>query len=426
MEYKEFFDLAKKRGITNIQVTEFTNNDIVIKYIDEKLDINDSCFTISYSIKAERNGKTVKITSDYLDEKILDLIEMKLEYTDTFYNDEYLVEKTNNNVELNGIDISKEQEELKEIYKLKQKSKYIKTIESKISASEQKTKIVNSNGVDISTASEVYRCYCEILLEKDNILVSHNKSLLKVNKEDINITQFVEDTIKEAEKMVTKEEVKTSKYDIVLSNEVASSIISTIIESGVSANNIRQKTSIFADKLNKKIFGSNINIVEDPQNKNFPGYTLFDNEGTDTLKKEIIKEGVLQTYLYDIKEAKMSNKKSTGNSYGGIGTRNLYLPSVNYSKEALFEKMKNVLYITDYMGSQNTSINISTGNISLQVFGFIIKDGQIKCGFVPCIMTTTIKELLNSVEAIGNDLDFFSKSAGSPSMLVKNISIAGK
>ena len=153
---------------------------------------------------------------------------------------------------------------------------------------------------------------------------------------------------------------------------------------------------------------------------------MFDNEGTDTITKDNVKEGVLKTYLYDIKEAKMENKKSTGNSYDGIGTRNLYLTSGEYSKDELFKKMKNGIYITDYMGSQNTSINISTGNISLQVFGFIIEDGEIKCGFVPCIMTTTIEELFNSVEGIGNDLEFFRKSAGSPSILVKNISIAGK
>ncbi len=425
MNYKDFFKLAKKRKIKNIQITEFTNNDILIKYIDEKLDINDSCFKISYKIKAERDKKSIKITSDYLDENILDLIEMKLEYTDTSYEDEYLKNKTNNNVNIKKLDLLKEHEIIKEIYKLKEKSKYLKNIDSEITASFEKVRIINSNGVDISTANESYSASCELLLEDNNTTVSYNKSQLKVKKQDLDLKKLVEDSINEAEKMIVKEEINTGKYNIVLSNEVTSSIISNIMDA-VAANNIRQKTSIFTDKLVKKIMGENITIIEDPQNKKYPGYTLFDNEGTDTSKKDIINRGILQTYLYDIKEAKIAKRESTGNSYEGIDTRNLYLVPGKYSKEELFMQLKNGLYITDYMGSQSTSINTNTGNISLQIFGFIIEDGKIKCGFEPCVMTTTIEELFNSVEEIGNDLEFFNANTGSPSILVKNISIAGK
>ena len=88
------------------------------------------------------------------------------------------------------------------------------------------------------------------------------------------------------------------------------------------------------------------------------------------------------------------------------------------------KKLKNGIYITDCMGSMNTAINPNTGNISLQIFGFIIENGEIKCGFEPSVMTTTIFELLSNIEEIENQVTFIKQSVGSPCLLVKDISIA--
>jgi predicted Zn-dependent protease len=76
------------------------------------------------------------------------------------------------------------------------------------------------------------------------------------------------------------------------------------------------------------------------------------------------------------------------------------------------------------MGASNTSISATTGNISLQIFGFIIEDGKIKSGFNPCIMTTSIFELFNNVKLIGDTLEFTNTKAASPILLIENISVA--
>ena len=77
------------------------------------------------------------------------------------------------------------------------------------------------------------------------------------------------------------------------------------------------------------------------------------------------------------------------------------------------------------MGASSTAISQTTGKISIQIFGYIVKDGKITCGFSPSIMTTTIFELLSSVKEIGNDISFTNLSSASPELLIENISIAG-
>ena len=187
---------------------------------------------------------------------------------------------------------------------------------------------------------------------------------------------------------------------------------------------IRNKVSCLGDKLDKKVFSDKLTIVQEPTNKKYPGYRLFDDEGTKTSDITIIDKGKVKTYLYNIKEAKIKGIKSTGNGYGGIATRNMYARPGNVNIEELLKELDNGIYITDFMGSMSSAINIVNGQISLQVFGFIVKDGKIIKGFEPAIMTTTIFELLSNIETIGNDLVFTNTNCASPSILIKDISIA--
>ena len=104
----------------------------------------------------------------------------------------------------------------------------------------------------------------------------------------------------------------------------------------------------------------------------------------------------------------------------------MYVTPGEKSLEELFKEINNGIYITHYMGSEGASINVSSGNISMQVFGYIIENGKLLCGFEPAVLTTTIFELLSNIEDIGNDLKFSTRSSASPSLYIKDISIAGE
>ena len=134
--------------------------------------------------------------------------------------------------------------------------------------------------------------------------------------------------------------------------------------------------------------------------------------------------GKLKTYLYDIKEAKLAKKESTGNGYGSISARNMYIEKGSKSFDELVEQTKDGIYVTSYIGTN--VINQLTGDLSLQIFGFVIKDGKIQKGLKTCILTTDIFELFSNIVDIGNDLTFVSDIFASPTILVKDLSIVSK
>lgn len=425
MTSKTFFQKAKAKGIENIQIVETTENTGQIELINKELETFEISNHTGYQIKAEYNGKTVKAASDYLDESILDTIIMKATYTDSKYQDDYLTDKSHNNKmdDMPQIEISNELNVLKELDDIRKDYPEVNNLTLSYSEIYEKKRIVNSNGVDIETACHLYEFVPEIVTKEKDSTTSYDRVYLKTNKDSLNMKDNLIKDIKMALKQAKKEKLKTQKYDIIVDSTVMKSILSNFIDM-LSATNIRQKISCLEGKLNEKVFSDKLTIIEDPKNDDYPGATIFDDEGTETEKKEIIKDGVLKTYLYNIKEAKEQNQKTTGNGYSSISTRNMYIKPGDKTLEEMMKKLKNGIYITDCMGSMNTAINPNTGNISLQIFGFIIENGEIKCGFEPSVMTTTIFELLSNIEEIENQVTFIKQSVGSPCLLVKDISIA--
>lgn len=425
MKSKTFFQKAKAKGIKNIQIVETTENIGQIELINKELETFEISNHTGYQIKAEYNGKTVKSSSEYLDESILDTLIMKATYTDSKYQDDYLTDKTHNNkiIKTPQIDICNELDVLRELDNMRKEYPKINSLTLSYSELYRKKRIVNSNGVDIETDCHLYEFIPEIVTKEKDSITSYDRVYLKTNKDDLNMKDNLIKDINMTLKQAKKEKLQTKKYDIIVDSTVMERILSNFIDM-LSATNIRQRISCLEGKLNEKIFSEKLTIIEDPKNKNYPGTTIFDDEGTPTEQKEIVKDGILKTYLYNIQEAQEQNKKATGNGYNEISTRNMYIKPGDKTLEEMLKKLKNGIYITDCMGSMNTAINPNTGNISLQIFGFIIENGEIKCGFEPSVMTTTIFELLSNIEVIENEVTFIRQSVGSPCLLVKDISIA--
>lgn len=426
MTYQEFFALAQARGIENIQITEETKKENSIYLINKKIEDYTDSEKITYSVKAEVNGKTEQLFTEYLDESIIDLIVEKINTTESNYEDEYLKETTNNEInELPKVDIINEINKINELNSLTENYSKTKSLETAYSDMYTKTRIINNKGVDIATSSHNYELYVEASAQEEGNISTYSESILVSDKSKLDFSKIINNVLKLATIAINKKKLETKKYNIILNNKVSSKIISEI-QIMLSAENIHQKKSCLESKLNEKVFSDKLTIIEEPLNKEYPGYTIFDKEGTKTANKKLIENGIIKTYLYDIKEAKVDKISSTGNKYNGIGTRNMYVTPGEKSLEELFKEINNGIYITHYMGSEGASINVSSGNISMQVFGYIIENGKLLCGFEPAVLTTTIFELLSNIEDIGNDLKFSTRSSASPSLYIKDISIAGE
>ena len=422
MTVEKFFEKAIKKGFENIQLVEENSIGSGFNVVDGNLMSFNNYDSTFYEVKAEKEKKVVDLETNYLSDQVIDQLVLKSELTDTFYEHEFI--DNNKNIPRKDpcdIKVDKELKLVKDLESLKKEYKELENLNIYYNEEDCNTRIVNSNGVDISTNSYCINVYIEATAKKGEEVTSFVKKTLLTNKEELDLEKFAREAIEKAIIQSNRDKLTSKKYDIILDSSVAGEIISSLIDM-LSSKNIRNKVSCLENKLDKGIFSKSLTIIEDPTDKKYPGYRLFDDEGTDTYKKLVIDKGKVKTYLYDIKEAKLAGKKSTANGYGGISARNMYV--VPGDCDDLFKELKDGIYITDFMGSQVTAINTNNGQISIQVFGFIVKDGKLIKGFVPAVLTTTIFELLSNIEKIGSDLVFTNTVCGSPSILIRNISIA--
>ncbi len=81
--------------------------------------------------------------------------------------------------------------------------------------------------------------------------------------------------------------------------------------------------------------------------------------------------------------------------------------------------------MTELMGL-HAGANPVTGDFSLASKGFLITDGKKGAPVKNFTVSGNFFDLLKEVEKLGDDLDFIRGKYGSPSVMVRNLAVAGK
>ncbi len=424
MNKEEFIDLAKTYGFTNFQIVMNDKNDYFLNVINDEVIQNYKSIVRSYSCKGEINGKTVKINTDYLTEEILKELKEKSLAIDTFPKDVYLNEKESvlTPKSILDFDMVSLKERLLSLDMLRFRFPNVSKITTYLGGTNSYQEIVDGRCV-----MQKNNCYYGVFIEvnagkEDNNAVVESLVVTK-DVDGLNINEMAMQAMEKAILRLDSQKIKTGKYDVIIENMAFAEILSEII-SMFDSELVQKERSIFKGKLNKKLFG-NVTILEEPLNEMFPGYTTFDSEGTKTQNKVLIEDGVLKTYLYSNKTAAIDSVKSSGNYFGQMTTRNMYFKPGDNSLEDLINHLGNGIIVDQVMISQG-SISAEKGTISIQVYASLIENGKIVSALEPSILTTDIFELFNNFERAANDLVFINIESGSPSVLIRNLNIAGE
>jgi PmbA protein len=104
-----------------------------------------------------------------------------------------------------------------------------------------------------------------------------------------------------------------------------------------------------------------------------------------------------------------------------VGTTNLFLSPGPYSPEEILKSTKRGLLVTELIGF---GVNMVTGDYSRGAVGFWIENGEIVHPVEEVTIAGNLKNMLNDIEMIGNDLVFRGRTA-SPTVKLRNMMVAG-
>jgi PmbA protein len=223
--------------------------------------------------------------------------------------------------------------------------------------------------------------------------------------------------------------IESVKAPVVLEATVAQEFLS-MMASSFSAESVQKKRSLFIGKLDTQVASPVVTLYDDGLMDGGIGTAPTDDECVPTRTKTMIDKGRLTGYLYNTYAANKDKTQSTGNGMRGgfkgipgVGITNLYLEPGECSLEGLINQAGRGLFVTEVMGMHTA--NPISGDFSVGATGFWIEQGVKAYPVREVTIAGNILELMKKIDIVGRDLRF-SGRIGSPSLLIKELSIAGK
>ncbi len=296
------------------------------------------------------------------------------------------------------------------------------------SDTEFRTTVINSLGIDASYKGTGCSVSLVALAEGNGQTQIGGEFSTKRFYKDLEAEQVGTLASWRAVSMLGAQPVKTKKTDIIFDPLVGCEFLS-LIAGGLCADSVQRGKSLFKDKVNKKIASSLVNIQDDGTLYGGIATSGFDDEGVPTQQTVLVKDGILQAYLYDTYTAGKDKVSSTGNATRGsfkgsptVGTTNFFIEKGKIKKEDLIKKTKEGFYILEVMGMHMA--DPISGDFSVGASGLWIRDGEFTRPVQGVTIAGNIIGLLNSIDGIGDDLKFYG-GIGSPTIRIKDIMVSG-
>jgi len=221
--------------------------------------------------------------------------------------------------------------------------------------------------------------------------------------------------------------VKTQKVPIVFERTVAGALIGHIFEA-VNGDSVYRGASFLSGKLNEKVAGDNIQVIDDGTMPGGFGTSPFDSEGIPSRKTVVLENGVLKSYLLNTYTAKKLGLKTTGNASRGlagtpgIGPGNFFLKPGTKSMQEIIGDIKEGLFVTEFLGF---GVNLVTGDFSRGASGLWIENGELTFPVEEITVAGNLKDMFFNISEIGSDLEFRS-SIASPTLRIEGMTVAGE
>lgn len=279
--------------------------------------------------------------------------------------------------------------------------------------------------IESGSASRAYRKGLEFLSEELTETLA---------KEAVNQTSLMFEAIKP----------KGGEMPVVMGAGSSGILLHEAIGHTFEADFNRKNISIFSDQFGKQICSDNINIVDDGTIENARGAINFDDEGIESQKTYIVRNGVLESYLHDRISAKYYGVNPTGNGrrqsfrYAPLPRMRItYMEQGNIPEDDIIASVKQGVYVDNFTNGQ---VQIGAGDFTFFVkTGYLIENGKLTQPIKDINIIGNGPKALADITMVGNNLKIDEGAwtcgkdgqgvpvgQGLPSVLVSSLTVGGE
>jgi PmbA protein len=211
--------------------------------------------------------------------------------------------------------------------------------------------------------------------------------------------------------------LSTRTAPVIFPAELARGLVGHFVSAILGSSQYRQ-ASFLLGAVGEQIFPDFVRMAEQPHIPAAAASVPFDNEGVATRERDIVSDGVLQSYILGSYSARRLGLQTTGNA-GGI--HNLVVSDGGRDRDGLLKAMDTGFLVNELMGQ---GVNIVTGDYSRGASGFWVEGGEIVHAVSEVTIAGNLRNLFRNLVEIGNDVDTRG-GVRCGSILLEEMTIAG-
>lgn len=312
-------------------------------------------------------------------------------------------------------------------------SRIVGTEQAAYTDAESEVYLVNSKGFSGQYKSTNCLLYLSVLAtEKDETQTGYSFAAGRC-LEELDPKHIAQEAAQKALSLLGGRPILTREAPVVFDPFAAAAFLS-IIAQALTAEAVQKGCSLFIGKIGQPVAAGNITLIDDGTLKDGIASAPFDGEGVPTQRTELIKEGILQGFLYDTYTARKGRVRSTGNarrhsarSSPEVGPTNFFLLAGSQSPEEIIDQVEAGLYVTGLQGVHSGANPIS-GQFSVGATGLWIEKGKLTHPIREVTIAGEMLTMLQDIDAVGSDFRFFPLDGnfGSATIRLRKMTIAGK
>ncbi len=201
--------------------------------------------------------------------------------------------------------------------------------------------------------------------------------------------------------------IKSGKYNLVTDPHFAGLIAHESFGHPNEGDYVATGSSMLAGKLGERIGSAHATIIESGDPVNYGFWVPYDDEGVATKKVVLLDKGVLNYHLHSRGTAKLMGHEPTGNARAIdytfppiVRMRNTYFGPGDFSRDEIFELVKNGVYAEGSGGGQTED----TGNFTFAANrAYLIENGEITLPLRGIAIRGHILEFLSNIIGASRD-----------------------
>jgi PmbA protein len=247
---------------------------------------------------------------------------------------------------------------------------------------------------------------------------------------DISLDKAATDAVVRATRLLGAQKPRSRRLTVVLEPRITATLLS-VLAGTLNGEAVEKGRSLFANRVGEEVAVDGLTLVDDPTDPEAYGASRYDAEGLACRRNILIKDGVLQGFLYNTYAARRAGTRSTASavragfkSGPGVGARAVSVSPGGLTPDQILTQVGDGLMVQSVSGV-HSGVNPVSGDFSVGAEGMLVRDGSLAEPVREITVASTIQRMLKGIVATGNDLERLPSSATGLTLAIDDVSMSG-